>query len=109
MQKTPEIFSTSLALLKIFHYLCMAFVVLPPFIGNKVLMQFHIIVMTFTMLHWMITNGECALSDIEKSMSGETTVKNNVNDWLSDLNLTPLRVYIIVVLLTLVSLYRVFD
>lgn len=90
-------------LLKLFHYLCMLFIILPPFLGNQILLKFYVIVMTCTLLHWIITNGNCALSDIEFKLTGKETVKNNINYITNACYLKYYHIYLIVIALILIA------
>jgi hypothetical protein len=59
-------------IINIIHYLVFIFVVLTPFFGNDYLMSMHLLVIPFILLHWATNQSVCALTEMEKLITGKT-------------------------------------
>lgn len=59
-------------LINVIHYLVFLFVILTPFFGNDYLMTMHLLVVPFILLHWATNQSVCALTEMEKLITGKT-------------------------------------
>ena len=57
-------------IIKLIHWLVFLFIILTPFFGNDYLMTMHLLVVPFIMLHWATNQSVCALTEIEKLVTG---------------------------------------
>lgn len=53
------------------HYLVVLFFVLAPFSEDQRILSLHLIGVPFLMLHWVTNQSTCALTEIEKYLSGK--------------------------------------
>jgi len=53
------------------HYLVVAFFLLAPFTNDQRILTMHLIGVPFLMLHWITNQSTCALTEIEKYLSGK--------------------------------------
>ena len=59
-------------LINILHLLLVIFIVWAPFSSNKVLILLHLVIVPFIMLHWLTNQSVCALTELEKLVTGNT-------------------------------------
>jgi hypothetical protein len=59
-------------LIRIIHYLVVAFFVIVPFTNDQRLLSIHFIGVPFLMLHWVTNQSTCALTEMEKYLTGKT-------------------------------------
>lgn len=59
-------------LINVIHYLVFLFVILTPFFGNDYLMSMHLLIVPFILLHWATNQSVCALTEMEKLITGKT-------------------------------------
>ena len=57
--------------IRLIHYLVVAFFVLAPFTDDQRILTFHFIAVPFLILHWITNQSTCALTEIEKFLSGK--------------------------------------
>lgn len=57
-------------LIKLIHWFVFLFIILTPFFGNDYLMSMHLLIVPFIMLHWATNQSVCALTEIEKIVTG---------------------------------------
>ena len=55
---------------QIIHILVRIFIVATPFLGDEYLLSLHAITIPFVMLHWITNQTVCALTELEKALSG---------------------------------------
>lgn len=58
--------------ISVIHYLIFLFLVLSPFFGNDYFLTIHLLVVPFIMLHWITNQSVCALTEMEKLVTGKT-------------------------------------
>lgn len=58
--------------IRIIHYLVVAFFVIAPFTNDQRLLSIHFIGVPFLMLHWITNQSTCALTEMEKFLTGKT-------------------------------------
>lgn len=56
--------------IKLIHWLVFLFVILTPFFGNDYMLSMHLLIVPFIMLHWLTNQSVCALTEIEKLITG---------------------------------------
>lgn len=56
---------------RLVHYLVVAFFLLAPFSDDQRILTMHLIGVPFLMLHWITNQSTCALTEIEKYLSGK--------------------------------------
>lgn len=59
-------------IISVIHYLIFLFLVLTPFFGNDYFLTIHLLVVPFIMLHWVTNQSVCALTEMEKLITGKT-------------------------------------
>jgi len=59
-------------IVKVLHFLLVAFIVLVPFVGTRDLKVIHAIIVPFILLHWALNDSTCMLTQIEKFMTNKT-------------------------------------
>jgi hypothetical protein len=59
-------------IIKIIHGALVVFILGTPFFGDASLMSLHLLIVPFIMLHWLTNQTVCALTEIEKFLSGKT-------------------------------------
>ena len=57
--------------IRLIHYLVVAFFVLAPFTDDQRILSLHFIGVPFLMLHWITNQSTCALTEMEKFLSGK--------------------------------------
>lgn len=58
--------------IKIIHILLVLFIILTPFIGTPYQLTVHLVIVPFILLHWITNQSVCALTEMEKLLSGKT-------------------------------------
>jgi hypothetical protein len=56
---------------KIIHILVRFFLVATPFLGDELWLSLHLVCVPFVFLHWATNNTVCALTEMEKYLSGQ--------------------------------------
>jgi hypothetical protein len=59
-------------IIKLIHWLVFLFIILTPFFGNERLLSMHLLIVPFIMLHWATNQSICALTEMEKMVTGAT-------------------------------------
>lgn len=57
-------------IIKLVHWLVLLFIIMTPFLGNDRLLSMHLLIVPFIMLHWATNQSTCALTEIEKLVTG---------------------------------------
>ena len=52
--------------------LLVLFIILTPFIGSPYFLSMHLLILPFIMVHWITNQSVCALTEMEKILSGKT-------------------------------------
>jgi hypothetical protein len=68
-----------LSLINIIHLLVILFVFIAPFTNSTILLLLHAIIIPFIMLHWILNNDTCAITEIEKIMRKKINGGKEVN------------------------------
>lgn len=58
-------------IIRLIHYLVVAFFVLAPFTNDQRILTLHLIGVPFLLLHWVTNQSTCALTEVEKFISGK--------------------------------------
>ena len=58
-------------LVQIIHVLVRIFIVATPFFGDEYLLSLHAVTIPFVMMHWATNQTVCALTEMEKLVSGK--------------------------------------
>ena len=58
-------------IIQIIHILVRIFIVATPFLGDEYLLSLHAITIPFVMMHWASNQTVCALTELEKFVSGK--------------------------------------
>jgi hypothetical protein len=70
-----------LALINLIHFLVILFVIIVPFTDSTFLLLIHSVIVPFIMLHWLLNNDTCAITEAEKfvriKLNGGNPVKYN--------------------------------
>lgn len=53
------------------HLLFILFIVIVPFTYNKYLLSVEVLIIPFVLLHWLTNSSQCALTELEKHLTGE--------------------------------------
>ena len=61
---------------KIIHILFICWVLIVPFIQNRNQLEFYSLFIPFLFLHWALNDDNCALTTIEKKITGKTDNKD---------------------------------
>jgi len=59
------------SLINFIHILLVLFIFLTPFVGNEYYLTMHLIILPFIVIHWITNQSVCALTEIEKIISGK--------------------------------------
>ena len=59
-------------IIKLIHYFVFIFLVCTPFVGNDYLLTMHLLIVPFILLHWLTNQSVCALTEMEKLLTGQT-------------------------------------
>lgn len=59
-------------LIKVLHFLLIVFILVTPFCGTEFMLSIHLIVIPMILLHWATNESICALTELEKWVSGKT-------------------------------------
>lgn len=68
-----------LALINLIHFLVILFIIIIPFTNNTLLILIHSIIVPFIMLHWLLNNDNCAITEAEKLIRFKLNGNNPVN------------------------------
>lgn len=100
-------------LIRIIHYLVVAFFVIVPFTNDQRLLSVHFIGVPFLILHWLTNQSTCALTEMEKFLTGkvddgETFIGKIVGPVykFQSLESADTFVWVVLVLLWLFTLYK---
>jgi len=58
-------------IIQIIHALVRIFLMVTPFLGDEYLLSLHAVTIPFVMLHWATNQTVCALTEMEKLVSGK--------------------------------------
>ena len=59
-------------LIKLIHIIVVLFLVFAPIFGDEYFLTMHLIVVPFILLHWITNQSVCALTEMEKIVTGKT-------------------------------------
>ncbi len=59
-------------LIKALHFLLVIFILGAPFFGDAYILSMHFLIVPFIMLHWITNQSVCALTEMEKLVTGKT-------------------------------------
>lgn len=59
-------------LIKALHFMLVIFILGAPFFGDAYLLSMHFLIVPFIMLHWVTNQSVCALTEMEKFVTGKT-------------------------------------
>ena len=59
-------------IIKFIHILVVIFLVFSPFFGDEYFLTMHLLVVPFILLHWITNQSVCALTEMEKIVTGKT-------------------------------------
>jgi hypothetical protein len=59
-------------IIKVIHSLVFLFVILTPFFGDDYFLSMHLLIIPFILLHWATNQSVCALTEMEKLVTGKT-------------------------------------
>jgi hypothetical protein len=100
-------------LIKVMHYIFIAFMLLTPFFGSEVLLTQHFIICPFLILHWLSNNDTCALTILESKLRGGVedtqTFMGNLIKPIYNAHLSSKHYYWIVTLLFLITTYKLWN
>ena len=57
-------------IIQLIHILVRIFLIVTPFLGDEYLLSMHAVTIPFVMLHWYTNQTVCALTEMEKLVSG---------------------------------------
>ena len=57
--------------IKVIHFLLVVFIIATPFIGTDYMLSMHFMIVPFIMAHWLTNQSVCALTEMEKLISGK--------------------------------------
>jgi len=58
-------------LIRLIHWALILFLLIVPFVGSEYYLTIHMIILPFIVLHWVTNQSVCALTEIEKYVSGK--------------------------------------
>ena len=58
--------------IKVIHFLVVVFIIGTPFWGDDYFLSMHMLIVPFIMLHWITNQSVCALTEMEKLVTGKT-------------------------------------
>ena len=102
----------TLKIIRIIHYLFLAFMIFVPFFGGELLLSYHFITVPFLILHWLTNNDVCALTLIESKLTGKTedqTFIGNIIKPIYNMHLESKHYYWITAILFAVTTYRLWS
>ena len=59
-------------IIKIIHLFVFIFIISAPFFGDEYMMTMHFLIVPFILLHWATNQSVCALTEMEKIVTGKT-------------------------------------
>jgi hypothetical protein len=68
-----------LALINLIHFLVILFVIIVPFTNYTFLLLIHSIIVPFIMIHWLLNNDTCAITEAERFVRIKLNGGNPVN------------------------------
>ncbi len=111
-----------LYLIVIFHFLFICFTVFVPFCNNNYLLFMHAIIIPFIILHWVLNDNTCALSQIESHIRKKLNKSNyDIDDCFTCKIINPIYdfkknnedsspfIYGITILLWTISTYKLYS
>jgi len=57
--------------IKVVHFLLVVFIIVTPFCGTPYMLSMHFLIVPFIMGHWLTNQSVCALTEMEKLLSGK--------------------------------------
>ena len=58
-------------IIRLIHWALILFLLLVPFFGSEYYLTIHLLIVPFIVLHWLTNQSVCALTEIEKFVSGK--------------------------------------
>ena len=58
--------------ISIIHFILVLFIIGVPFSNSEYLLTIHLLIVPFIMLHWITNQSVCALTEMEKLVTGKT-------------------------------------
>lgn len=58
-------------LIRLIHWALVLFILVVPFFGSEYYLTIHLLIVPFIVLHWLTNQSVCALTEIEKLVSGK--------------------------------------
>lgn len=100
--------------IRLIHALVVAFFVFAPFTNNQRILSMHLILVPFLLLHWYTNQSVCALTEMEKILTGK---KDDCDTFMGKI-MGPIYtfqthesedafVWIVLILLWVITLYKV--
>jgi hypothetical protein len=59
-------------IIRALHFFLVLFIIGAPFSSDEYLLTLHLIIVPFIMLHWLTNQSVCALTEMEKLVTGKT-------------------------------------
>jgi len=59
-------------IIRFLHICLVLFIIFTPFVGSPYALSMHFIIVPFIMAHWITNQSVCALTELEKFLSGKT-------------------------------------
>lgn len=112
-----------LALINLIHLLVILFVIIVPFTNSTLLLLLHSVIVPFIMLHWLVNNDTCAITEVEKfvriKLNGGNPVQYNecfsyklvspVYNFISENPDYSKMTWVITIILWTISLYKLYS
>jgi hypothetical protein len=58
-------------IIRLIHWALVLFILVVPFFGSEYYLTIHLLIVPFIVLHWLTNQSVCALTEIEKFMTGK--------------------------------------
>jgi len=58
--------------IRVLHFILVMFIIGAPFSSSEYLLSLHLVIVPFIMLHWLTNQTVCALTEMEKLVTGKT-------------------------------------
>lgn len=104
------------------HLLFVLFIILVPFIGNNYFLLLHSITVPFIIIHWILNDNSCVLTQIEKQLRkqyyGQAINDNDcftynlvapIYDFANNYHTFTILIYIITIMLWAISVYKLYQ
>lgn len=94
-------------LLHILHLLFILFITITPFTNNIILLQYHLVIIPFLMIHWILNNDNCFFSTLESLLTGKPVNETFIGRIVKPIyNVQNKHIWIITILLYLVTIIK---